>query len=79
MTGNLTRDLPADFLATWGGCSHLDCLPECVIRLEGGHCERLGRALKAWATTQCPKCLRIRNDWDCAEDGCPMAAGERQP
>lgn len=22
----------------------------------------------------CPKCQRTRNDWDCAEDNCPMAA-----
>ncbi len=22
----------------------------------------------------CPKCKRTRDDWDCAEDDCPMAA-----
>lgn len=25
-------------------------------------------------TETCPKCQRIRNDFDCAEDNCPMAA-----
>lgn len=24
-------------------------------------------------TATCPKCQRTRNDWDCAEDNCPMA------
>lgn len=26
------------------------------------------------APATCPKCRRTRNDWDCAEDVCPMAA-----
>jgi len=45
MPGNLTQELPSDFLDSWGGCSHLDCLPKCWHGLEDGHCERLAKAL----------------------------------
>lgn len=37
---NLAKEYPPDFLTGWTGCSHLDCLPQCLA----GYCERLERA-----------------------------------
>lgn len=53
MKDNLTRQYPKDFMATWAGCTHLDCLPECRHGLESGYCERLQRAWKAWCCSSC--------------------------
>lgn len=71
--GNLRRAYEDGELAGWPGCSEQDCLPGC--RFAEGHCERLAQHL----SNRCPKCGRVRNDWDCAEDNCPMAAERSGP
>lgn len=43
--GNLTKFYPLGGLDGWGGCSHLDCLPECWTSQDDGHCERLAQWL----------------------------------
>lgn len=57
---------------------------ECGYGLAGGgigpyfYCETEGcDGFKKFQDTEsatCPKCKRTRNDFDCAEDECPMAA-----
>jgi hypothetical protein len=42
---NLTQDYPAEFLALWEGCSHVDCLPQCLLHsMDSGYCARLEAA-----------------------------------
>ena len=49
MTGNLIEEYPADFMATWEGCGHLDCLPKCKLGDNNHyHCERLAVALSEY-------------------------------
>lgn len=48
MRNNLTGKYPSDFMKLWGGCSHLDCLPQCTIGLEMGYCERLEQAFNEY-------------------------------
>jgi len=47
-TGNLSDDLPEAFLKTWPGCADEDCLPQCWLSKESGHCERMEIAFQLW-------------------------------
>lgn len=43
---NLTKPLPSEIEASWPGCAHLDCLPQCWHGLESGYCERLAQFIR---------------------------------
>lgn len=49
-TGNLYQEYPADFMAQWDGCQHLDCMKEC--NLATGFCARLQIAWERWQIGQ---------------------------